>query len=87
MGVGDGQGGLACCDSWGHKESDTIEWLNWTEESDTIEWLNWTELNVYKCSMYFYKDHIVIYIGSSLFYFASQLIFVFLHNFFVYSNC
>ena len=21
-GVGDGQGGLACCDSWGHKESD-----------------------------------------------------------------
>ena len=27
-GVGDGQGGLACCDSWGHKESDTIERLN-----------------------------------------------------------
>ena len=24
-GVGDGQGGLACCDSWGHKESDTTE--------------------------------------------------------------
>ena len=31
LGVGDGQGGLACCDSWGHKESDTTEWLNWTE--------------------------------------------------------
>ena len=30
-GDGDGQGGLACCDSWGHKESDTIEQLNWTE--------------------------------------------------------
>ena len=30
-GVGDGQGGLACCDSWGHKESDTTDWLNWTE--------------------------------------------------------
>ena len=27
-GVGDGQGGLACCDSWGCKESDTTEWLN-----------------------------------------------------------
>ena len=27
----DGQGGLACCDSWGHKESDTTERLNWTE--------------------------------------------------------
>ena len=34
-GVGNGQGGLACCSPWGHKESDTTEWLNWTE-------LNWT---------------------------------------------
>ena len=30
-GVGDGQGGLVCCGSWGHKESDTTERLNWTE--------------------------------------------------------
>ena len=30
-GDGDGQGGLACCDSWGHKELDTTERLNWTE--------------------------------------------------------
>ena len=29
--VGDGQGGRACCGSWGHKESDTTERLNWTE--------------------------------------------------------
>ena len=28
-GVGDGQGDLACCHSWGRKESDTTEWLNW----------------------------------------------------------
>ena len=27
-GVGDGQGGLACCGSWGHKESDMTELLN-----------------------------------------------------------
>ena len=27
----DGQGGLVCCSPWGHKESDTTEWLNWTE--------------------------------------------------------
>ena len=33
LGVGDGQGGLACCDSWGHKESDTAERLNWTEDT------------------------------------------------------
>ena len=31
LGVGDGQGGLACCGSWCHKESNTSEWLNWTE--------------------------------------------------------
>ena len=31
LGVGDGKGGLVCCDSWGHKESDTTERLNWTE--------------------------------------------------------
>ena len=30
-GVGDGQGGLVCCDSWGRKELDTTEQLNWTE--------------------------------------------------------
>ena len=36
-GDGDGQGGLPCWDSWSLKESDTTEWLNWTE-------LNWSDL-------------------------------------------
>ena len=31
LGIGDGQGGLVCCSSWDHKESDTTERLNWTE--------------------------------------------------------
>ena len=31
LGAGDGQRGLACCDSWGRKKSDMIERLNWTE--------------------------------------------------------
>ena len=39
-GVGDGQGGLACCDSWGRKELDTTERLNWTE------CLNYFSLNI-----------------------------------------
>ena len=30
-GVGNGKGSLACCSSWGHKESDRTEWLNWTD--------------------------------------------------------
>ena len=28
LGDGEGQGGLACCSPWGHKESDTTEWLS-----------------------------------------------------------
>ena len=35
-GAGDGPGGLACCNSWGRKQSDMTERLNWTE-------LNWSE--------------------------------------------
>ena len=42
LGVSDGQGGLACCDPWGRKESDMTEQLNWTE-------LNWTEsISIFK---------------------------------------
>ena len=37
-GVGVAQGGLVCCGSWGHKESDTTERLNWAE-------LNWIFLS------------------------------------------
>ena len=32
LGVGDGQGSLACCSPWGRTELDTTEWLNWTED-------------------------------------------------------
>ena len=35
-GVGDGQGGLACCNSCGYKESDMTEWLNWWLGSDKL---------------------------------------------------
>ena len=31
LGDCEGQGGLVCCSPWGRKESDTTEWLNWTE--------------------------------------------------------
>ena len=40
LGVGDGQGGLACCDTWGHKESDTTERLSW---------LNWLSVDFTSC--------------------------------------
>ena len=35
-GDGDGQGGLACCNSWGRKELDTTERLNWTNRTSQV---------------------------------------------------
>ena len=37
-GFGDGQGGLVCCGSWGRKESDTTERLNWIELRWKLPW-------------------------------------------------
>ena len=39
LGVGDWQGGLMCCDSWGRGESDTTEQLNWTERKITFNYI------------------------------------------------
>ena len=39
LGVGDGQGGLACCSPWGHRGSDSTEWLNWTDLAQPRNWL------------------------------------------------
>ena len=43
-GVGDGQEGLACCSSWGRKESDTTERLNWTEHEHHRLQPPWSQL-------------------------------------------
>ena len=40
--VGDGQGGLVCCDSWGREESDTTERLNWTQLKCSLQ--NWEKI-------------------------------------------
>ena len=47
--VGDGQGGLACCNSWGCKESDMTEWLKWTKASISDNFKNLL------CRVYFIK--------------------------------
>ena len=56
-GVGDGQGGLAYCDSWDPKESDTTERLNWTE-------LNWKK-------KYIERIYHPTYISPSIFCWAN----------------
>ena len=54
--LGDGQSGLACCDSWGCKESDMTERLNWTEDnpvsldSGTISWSEDNHFSLILCA-------------------------------------
>ena len=39
LGVGEGQGSLACCSPWGRKELDMTERLNWTQQRYSHYWL------------------------------------------------
>ena len=66
-GVGDGQGGLACCDSWGLQESDMTERLNWTEWQIVI--VSFTEMPL------FFMDSFLCYwiLCLVLYFFASFL--------------
>ena len=50
LGVGDGQGGLECCNSWGHKELDTTEWLNWTEMKKQSVQEDYSDLSLFPWS-------------------------------------
>ena len=68
-GVGDGQGGLAYCNSWGCKESDTTEWLNWTEMNVSIAMSfpsphHSSNINLYRLCFYTYKISLYYFIGS-----------------------
>ena len=57
-GVGDGQGGLACCNSWGWEESDMTEQLNWTEDMETM--CLWVDkkfvVSIYNKMLFTYKN-------------------------------
>ena len=64
-GVGDGQGGLACCDSWGHKELDTTERLIW---SDRI----WFIIYMYVCIHIYIHIHIINLINNRNSYIIKQ---------------
>ena len=66
LGVGDGQGSLVFCSPWGHKESDTTEWLNWTEsliisiikiksEFGNKEFMIWATVSSQSCFCWLYR--------------------------------
>ena len=57
----DGQGGLACCNSWGRKESDTTEWLNWTELTVPSIPALWRVFLNHKRMLNFVKGFLCIY--------------------------
>ena len=61
-GVGDGQWGLVCCSSWGHKELDTTEWLNWRcfYQSVAFQLPNFTASSIFfTCTVQIYKKKIL----------------------------
>ena len=72
-GVGDEQGGLACWDSWGRKDLDMTEWLNWTDlilmsqkslfphSRRTMDGYVWWNLNF--SNFHFLKSHLFSYIS------------------------
>ena len=57
LGDGDGQAALACCDSWGRKESDTTERLNWIEFA-----FSWWQMN-----LNFLASHTSFFLARCLF--------------------
>ena len=70
-GVGDGQGGLACCNSWGREESDTTERLNWTELNN--EWCWASFMCLWAICMYLekclYMSFPTFWLGSLFFWY------------------
>ena len=69
LGDGDGQGGLGCCNSWGGKELDMTERLNWTE-------LNWTQsrllLKVLREALTCSRDVRCLVLGTEYIYCSSS---------------
>jgi len=63
LGVGDGKGDLACCDSWGHKELDMTELLNWTNAIVIFTALDFTftSRDIYNCvSFPLWPSHFIL---------------------------
>jgi len=72
-GVGDGQGGLACCDSWGLKESDTTEWLNWTELNIPLDIYSTSSLSILLSNGQWDCFHLFILLDSRLLVFTWEI--------------
>ena len=74
LGVGDGQGGLAFCNSWGRKELDTTERLNWTE----LNCIKTLQLHVRYAS----ESWICVFIFFTLYYISLLLVYMVVHHLF-----
>ena len=66
-GVGDGQGGQACCSSWGQKESDTTERLNWTVLWAMWLWIPWSQEIVWSVSFHLWLLQCIAHGGNSVY--------------------
>ena len=57
LGDGDGQGSLACCSPWGHKELDTTEQLNNSKASIWLQLCSFMKLSTYTEQVCLKKDY------------------------------
>ena len=73
LGIGDRLWGLACCNSWGRKELDTTEWLNWTE-------LNYNYLLTYICFLHHILSIFSNFEGNKTCYLSLLIFLISLHN-------
>ena len=96
-GFGDGQGGLAYCSSWSRKESDTTEWLNWTDfiensfmirtecpKKETKQWADFLLFSLLYLGMGLHFILTWMYIFFSLYQLIDHLLFFFLLFIFIY---
>ena len=54
-GVGDGQGRLACCSQWDHKESHMTQWLIWIKSISVISYLYCLKFSNFQFSIRYWK--------------------------------
>ena len=62
--VGDRQGGLVCCDSWDCKESDTTQWLNWTETYCSNYFMMYTNQSTMLCTLHLHSVTCQLYLNK-----------------------
>ena len=94
LGVGDGQGGLVCCNSWGRKELDTTEQLNWANKIQLLQKYNTACLKAVRIFVFFpsffffnpsWFNKLLFYMYPWCIKYNIRILFILLKSFFFFS--